>query len=143
LRVTGIAALAFSAAGLAPALSLSIWMTDAEIRELFAGKAIDGYYANGKLFAESYGEDGRVDYQEPGQSFSGRWSVTADTLCTIYDGNTSGGCFRVRRASLNCFEFYFAARTEEEAVAPPDAPQWAARGWITDQESTCTEDVNA
>ena len=50
---------------------------------------------------------------------TGRWSVVADTFCTIYDGSKTGGCFRVRRVSANCYEIigrYYNARYQTNII---------------------------
>ncbi len=118
------------------------WMNEKQLKGVFAGQLVHGHYANGLTFKERYEDNGRVDYRETGLRHSGRWSVTAGTFCTIYDDNRSGGCFRVRRHSANCFEFYFVARTEAQAEVPDRGkPAWTARAWIADKASTCTEDV--
>jgi hypothetical protein len=118
------------------------WMGDADIRRAFAGQTIDGHYANGQTFTESYLAGGRIDYREQARTLTGRWSVEAGTFCTIYDTSPTGGCFRVRQLSANCYEFYFVARDESEAVARPGKPSWTARGWHNDKRSTCEEGAN-
>lgn len=128
------AASSFGAAG-EPA---TIWLQDAEIASALTGKTIDGRYASGRAFYERYDRDGRVQYMEDGATIGGRWSVTAGTLCTIYDNDPAGGCFRVARVSANCFEFFFAARTEEAAPGG-DKPQWTARGSVNGEASACQD----
>jgi len=113
------------------------WLDDSAIVGAFSGRTIEGQYATGLAFVESYGTDGRVDYREPARRLGGRWSVVAGTFCTIYDDDVSGGCFRVQQTSVNCFEFFIAARTEEDAAEDPDAKGWVARGWRTDFPNSC------
>lgn len=115
-----------------------VWLQDAEIASALTGKTIDGRYASGRSFSERYNTDGRVQYMEDGASIGGRWSVTAGTLCTIYDADPAGGCFRVARVSANCFEFFFATRTEEAAPGGP-TPQWTARGSVNGEASACQD----
>lgn len=115
-----------------------VWLLDAEIASALAGKTIDGRYASGRAFTERYEPDGRVQYIEEGATIGGRWSVTAGTLCTIYDNDPAGGCFRVARVSANCFEFFFAARTEEAAPGG-QTPQWTARGSVNGEASACQD----
>jgi hypothetical protein len=115
---------AISAAGL--------WMDADAISKSFNNATVAGSYANGRPFQEHYRADGRVEYVERGMNIGGRWSVTSGTLCTIYDTDPTGGCFRVAKVSANCFEFYFVARTEEAAPGDErDRPKWTARGSIT------------
>jgi hypothetical protein len=135
LAVAGCVA-AVPAMGATPAL----WLSNGDITAALAGKTLEGRYASGRAFVERYGADGRVEYLEKGQTIGGHWSVTAGTLCTIYDTDPTGGCFRVVKASENCFEFYFVTRTEEAAPGPVTArPAWTARGAVSGQPSACRE----
>lgn len=116
------------------------WMSGEDITVLFSDATIDGQYANGRSFTEHYAANGRVEYAEPGLTIGGRWSVTAGTLCTIYDTDVSGGCFRVARVAENCFEFYFAARTEQAAPGPEGSrPKWTARGAFKGKAAACPD----
>jgi hypothetical protein len=138
-----LAALLAGLAGVALATPLSAaraWMSDAELLDQFRGATIDGRYAGGKAFTERYGDDGRVTYIEHAMMLRGHWSITEGTLCTIYEGDASGGCYRVARVAPNCFEFYFVSRTEKAAPGPPDGqPQWTARGAVQGQSSACSD----
>jgi len=136
--------LARSLVGAAVALAIVVpaqaadWMTEPELKTAFSGRTIEGAYANGVKFIESYAASGSLDYAEPRRKLTGRWSTAGDTFCTIYTGDQTGGCFRVRQVSDNCFEFYFAARDEAEAEsAPAEKPSWTARAWRTDAAATC------
>jgi len=116
------------------------WLDDGEILNQFKNGTIDGRYVSGKAFTERYAADGRVTYQEPGMTLGGHWSVIEGTLCTIYDGDASGGCYRVVRVGSNCYEFYFVSRTEEAAPGPSDGkPAWTARGALQGQASSCND----
>jgi len=124
------------------ATSQLFWMTEAELRDRFAAAKISGEYVDGRTFSERYGKDNRLTYRESTQKmmWSGSWSIVNGRFCTIYDNFGTGGCFRVRQVSLNCFEFYFDTRTEEEARASTlTKPSWTARAWRTDQLSTCQD----
>jgi hypothetical protein len=66
----------------------------------------------------------------------GQWSVHAGAFCTIYDNDRAGGCYLVRKMSENCFEFYFIARTEQQALRP-GRPTWTAQAWLKGDPSTC------
>ena len=141
-RLRGLVAIAMmSSVALGGAAWASSWMTDADLNQTFRGITIDGTYANGLTFRERYGEDGSVDYRESdGRTLTGHWSVVAGAFCTIYTLSGTGGCFRVRRLSANCFTFYFQARSEAEVARPePGKPAWTARGWRIDQPATCNE----
>jgi len=102
---------------------------------------IDGRYASGKAFTERYAADGRLSYTEPGLALGGHWSVTEGTLCTIYDYDATGGCYRVARVDANCYEFYFVSRTEAAAPGPPGGgkPSWTARGALQGKPSACRD----
>lgn len=114
------------------------WMSDAELEQAFAGKTIDGAYASGLTFTESYLANGKLDYREPGRHMTGHWSVIEGTFCTIYTQTPTGGCYRVRRMSTNCYEFYFAASDDQEAAeGGNERASWTARGWVIDRPSTC------
>lgn len=118
------------------------WMSAAELKAAFSGTTIAGHYADGRPFKESYFKNGRLKYFEElsHRAQVGHWSIVSGSFCTIYDLNPTGGCFRVRRHSANCFEFYFLVRTETEARQPePGRPSWSARAWRTDRPSTCRE----
>jgi hypothetical protein len=132
-----IVALALAAlAGQAIAQVEAPWLSEAEIRAALAGQTIDGRYPEGETFTETYEAGGKVRYRDGRHTTAGRWSIIEGTLCTIYDNDPTGGCFRVQRTSANCFEFYFVARTEYEASRPRE-PDWSAQGWLSDRVSTC------
>lgn len=116
------------------------WMTDGELEAAFADAALEGKYADGRPFHERYRADRRVEYRERGVVTGGRWSVQAGTFCTIYDADASGGCFRVKQVSANCYEFYFVARSELEAERDPRRPAWTARGAIVGKPGACEEE---
>lgn len=136
-RVLALVSILVLSAGLhSAARAAEEWLSEGELTALFAGKSVDGLYAGGRSFHESYGRDGRLTYEDELRSSSGHWSVQAGAFCTIYDGDPAGGCFRVRRIGANCYEFFFAARTEADAHRPLD-PDWTARAWLLDRASTC------
>lgn len=126
--------------GVLPAYSVEEWMPADELAQTFRGVAIDGVYEDGRKFSEHYLDDGSLSYEEGPRQTSGYWSITAGTFCTIYRGDSSGGCYRVARIGANCFEFYFVARTEAQVRRREDGkPGWTARGWKKTQPATCVE----
>jgi hypothetical protein len=133
--------LAFTICLSSPAGALSEWMGESALNRTFSGKSIEGHYADGATFTESYDSDGHLSYSDERRQTAGRWSLQAGTFCTIYDADPSGGCYRVQKVSANCFEFYFAARTVEQAQRGGDRPSWTARGWIKDEASSCPDQV--
>lgn len=116
--------------------SAEIWMSDADLKTAFSGKTIAGLYPNGRGFVETYHKGGRVVYRDQFRRVTGRWSVHANSFCTIYQGDASGGCYSVRQLSENCFEFYFISQSESERQRPGD-PTWTAQAWISENPSTC------
>lgn len=125
------------------AISSDIWLNEAEISKALEGKTLDGVYAGGRRFSESYMQGGNLEYRENGETLRGHWSITQGTLCTIYDANPTGGCFRVAPAGGNCFEFYFVARTEEAAAGSLDErPDWTARGSVEGTLEACPDGAN-
>ena len=138
------AALIATALGPATARAQDVtWLSGAEIETLLKGRTLDGMYASGRRFTESYLESGGLTYTEDGVTLNGHWSVRSGTLCTIYDTDPTGGCFRVAPMGANCFEFYFVARSEEAAPGRPGGkPDWTARGAVEGKAEPCTEGAN-
>lgn len=129
------------AIGPATAVRADDWMDDVALRSTFAGTTIDGVYTSGMTFRERYLANGRLDYREQGgRAMDGHWSVIAGAWCTIYSVANTGGCFKVRQVSVNCYEFHFQTRTEAEAALPnPGKPSWTARAWLLGRPATCKE----
>ncbi len=116
------------------------WLTATEIESGLGGKTLEGMYATGRRFTERYLPGGQLEYVEGGVAMTGRWSVTAGTLCTIYDTDPAGGCYRVARSGSNCYEFYFVSRSEDAAPGPPGVkPDWTARGAVDGAIDACKE----
>lgn len=139
LMMLTIGALALCSPALAPSTSaMTAWLNDEELKR-FSDATLDGRYVSGKAFTEHYGADGRLKYVERDMTLAGHWSITQGTLCTIYDYDETGGCYRVAQVATNCYEFYFVSRTEQ--AAPGDGkPRWTARGAIQGQPSACKDE---
>ena len=134
----------FSATGATAAGRAVVWMDDDAINKAFAGVTINGVYADGMTFTESYASSGGIAYSDPRKAMTGRWSVVNRSFCTLYEGATTGGCFKVTRHSANCYEFYFLTGTEREAAKDnPGLPSWTARGWDKSKPATCDEKPSA
>ena len=115
-------------------------MSESAMTHAFGGKSIDGTYADGVAFTETYGADGRLDYRERGRDMTGRWLVRGGSFCTLYDTSPTGGCFRVVRKGANCFEFYFVARDDKQIErGQGQPPSWTAQAWIKGEFATCSE----
>lgn len=106
----------------------------------FEGKTVAGAYGNGRPFRETYEAGGGISYWDPFGTATGQWSVKNNLFCTFYDG-MDGACFRVEQIGNNCFDFYAAADTLEQAETPAAKPRYTARGAATDAPSTCPEEV--
>ncbi len=106
------------------------WLKAADITYIFAGREVTGIYQNGAQFTEIYRGTGKIEYRDDANTASGKWSVTGDQFCTLYDGQP-GGCYKIRLVSQNCFEYW---------LVKPDAAvdaTWIARSWQTKYPSTC------
>lgn len=141
IRSAAPSALAFALTALVLLVqAIESWMDEAAIRQTFAGKTIQGLYANGRAFTETYKADGSIEYSERDAAYHGHWSLQAGTFCTIYDTDPTGGCYSVTQVGDNCYEFYFVARTEEEAaIQGPGPPHWTARAAVSDRDATCSD----
>ena len=139
MKVSAAAALAIVLAS-QPAAAVESWMTDAQMRAAFGDKTIQGNYASGRAFTESYWADGSIEYREHGVEYRGHWSLQAGSFCTIYHSDPTGGCYQVRQVSDNCYEFYYVTRTEEQAAEGDlGRPAWTARAAVSDRDATCSD----
>jgi len=135
---------AFAAPASAPALD-DPWMTEEAMRAAFIGKTLDGRYGNGLTWRETYFAGGRLEYRESERQATGQWHFRGHVFCTFYDPSASalnGGCWTAVKTSANCYEFYLAGLTPEppfEDATPGMADRWNARGWRTEEPSTCGE----
>lgn len=141
MRTAAALALLATLAAAPPTGAVEKWMTEDELRTAFSAKTLDGHYRDKRTFSETYRADGSLRYRDEMRASNGHWSVTAGTFCTIYDEDPTGGCFRVHREGVNCYEFYYVARTEEQAKEP-GTPSWTARAWLASEKSTCVDGAN-
>jgi hypothetical protein len=115
-------------------------MDETAMKSAFAGKTIQGNYASGKAFTETYRADGSIDYSENNLEYRGHWSLQSGSFCTIYHSDPTGGCYQVRQVSANCYEFYFVTRTEAQAAEKDlGRPSWTARAAVSDRDATCND----
>jgi hypothetical protein len=126
----------------APAGAERGWMTEAAMRAAFVGKTLDGYYADGEDWSESYAADGRLDYNDRRRRGRGNWYFRDQVFCTFYDPGQyiAGGCFTAVQSGANCYEFYLASYSEREADHPPPpgpVGRWVARASRRGEPSTC------
>lgn len=114
------------------------------MRTAFIGKTLDGHYADGMPWTETYAPNGRLDYRDQRRAGPGDWHFRDNVFCTFYDPGygLSGGCFRALRTSANCYEFYLAGLGDLGVdLAEPPGPlrRWVARAARRDEPSTCEE----
>ncbi len=122
-----------------PVLADERLMTEREMYEAFAGKTLDGAYASGLKFTETYMPGGGITYSDSRLQATGRWHVSSQGFCTFYDGSDdmSGGCFAARKVSANCFEFYLTESQESGPLPHGQPTPYVAQGWYPEKPSTC------
>ena len=156
-RLTARVTLAGALAGLlvsaalaqAPALAPGDdpWMSEDAMRAAFIGKTLDGHYGNGLSFTETYFAGGELEYREDKRQAKGRWHFRGHVFCTFYDAaardsRLNGGCWTAVKTGANCYDFYLAGLASEppfEDETRDMADRWSARGWRSEEPSTCTE----
>lgn len=130
-----------------PSLAQSgVTLDDNAIKTFVIGKTLLGIYADDSQWRETYFVDAGLDYQDVGGRFTGTWTVTDQQLCTFYDDDAlDGGCFAVVKRSSNCVDFYpidpATGTTFVSAALMAAGIGWHARGWRSDQPSTCETSV--
>ena len=136
-----LALLAFGrAAGAEERRSGLVWLSGDAIRGAFSGQNLGGIYPNGNLWSEAIDAGGSTDYREGAKHWLGQWWVTAREFCFSYPPPGLGGCFRVTRISVNCFELYDFSNDAAKAEEPPYlADLWNGRMWLASQPTTCEE----
>lgn len=123
------------------------WMSEDAMRSAFIGKTLDGHYGNGLSFTETYLAGGQLEYREAQRQAKGQWHFRGHVFCTFYDASgrqarLNGGCWTAVKTSANCYDFYLAGLVPEppfEDEARDMADRWSARGWRTEEPSTCDE----
>jgi hypothetical protein len=143
-RLAALSLLAFALGAAAlPASAERAWMSEEAMRGAFIGKTLDGHYADGEDWTESYGADGRLGYRDVRRgSVVGAWYFRDHVFCTFYDPGQAidGGCFTTIQSGANCYEFYLADFSEREAdkeVPPGPVGRWVARASRRGEPSTC------
>lgn len=124
-------------------------LDDQAIRTLVVGKTLLGQYPAGMRWRETFFVDEETDYQDPDYRLRGTWYAQNDALCTFYEDATDfeGGCFVTIKRSENCIDFYAIGSNGEPVSASPSdmtlGINWTARGWRSDQRSTCPEGLTS
>jgi hypothetical protein len=117
-------------------------LDDVAITTAVVGKTYLGTYQDGERWRETYFIDEGLDYQDRSDRSRGTWYAEDDLLCTFYDDDElNGGCFAMIRRSANCHDFYAVDDVTKLPWATHEAMRagydWTARGWRSDQPSSC------
>ena len=116
------------------------WMSADAIRAEFSGKPLAGIYPSGVTWTEDIAADGTTDYREGAIRRPGQWWLTALEFCFSYAPPGVGGCFRVVRMSVNCYEIYeFGSELGRRDAPPRQKGAWNGRMWRTEAPTTCEE----
>jgi hypothetical protein len=108
-------------------------LAEADIAQTFSGMTLDGIYAEGEFFSETYKDDGTIRYHGSEGADTGEWSVQNGKFCTFYEGQ-QGACFFVEKDGANCYSFFAEADGSDGRL--PEV-KWTSRGWDRSLPSTC------
>ncbi|MEQ1616022.1 MAG: hypothetical protein ABL904_24960 [Hyphomicrobiaceae bacterium] len=138
IQIVGSFGLAFISAS---AHAQRAWLQDFEIRAELTGGRLTGLYPSNVAWAEQIHADGRTDYEEGSERRPGQWTVSGELFCFVYAMPHQGGCFRIVRHSLNCYELYTASIGGLAPAPPPpaNAMAWNGRMWRDGERGTCEE----
>jgi hypothetical protein len=110
----------------------------------FQGQTLQGTYSDGTPLRETYKQDGATDYWDIYRSETGNWSVINNLFCTFYEtGEMNGACFRVEQISNNCYDFFAAANSTEEALRPDGKVNYTARASVQNKPDTCPQALSS
>lgn len=122
----------------AQAPAADTWLSEAEIRRELIGHTNKGFYRGGERWVDAYAGDGSIAYRDERVSWSGQWSFHGNAFCTFYNDGANGGCYLVRQQSKNCFEFVAVPDDwRGPGLAPGSSPDWFAKGWRSEEPTTC------
>ena len=138
--------IAFSSAK-ASELNIGLLRAD-QIRSTLLGATILGEYSNGLEWQERMNQDLTTNYSEGKQTINGRISFRNYLMCFTYGeaSELTSGCFEVWQRSSNCFDFYGTISPTNDKTAATLAQKhlaqgWTARGWKSNQPSTCVSEL--
>jgi hypothetical protein len=118
---------------------IHLWLTPDEVRAQIVGRVTEGTYNDGRAWNEDARADGTTTLIEEGARSVGIWFFDeSDHLCFRYSGGeATGGCFRYRRISENCYDHMFQANPVDEPGIP--AGTWISNGllWRKHEPRTC------
>jgi hypothetical protein len=107
------------------------WLNDKELKFVFVGREVAGYYANGAEFSETYRRIGRIEYHDTTTKLEGTWTIRNGAFCNTYNSGGGSGCFKVAKVSENCFEYWLIGENQKVDAS------WIARSWQAKHSSTC------
>ena len=102
--------------------------------QAFAGRIIEGNYADGARFTETYHLGGTITYADDDETDSGRWFERHGLFCTFYVKG-DGACFAIIKTGDNCYEMY--VRENEDGSQGEMSGNWNSVGWDASRPSTC------
>ena len=109
-------------------------LDEGAIAATLTGITLDGVYADGGFFSETYAAGGAIAYRDRNGKSDGTWSIKDGMFCTFYE-NQQGACFFVRREGDNCFAFIEPKLGAGGSKVPRET--WTSRGWNRATPSTC------
>ncbi len=116
------------------------WMSAAAITQEFTDRLLHGIYPNTNPWSEHLYRDGTTDYREGDKRWTGKWWTEDRAFCFAYPPPGIGGCFRVVRLGVNCYELYEAgAEAGRGEGRPEDLQLWNGRMWVADLKATCDQ----
>ncbi|MFM9939267.1 MAG: hypothetical protein ACKVP7_07215 [Hyphomicrobiaceae bacterium] len=116
------------------------WMSAEAIRQEFTDRLLNGIYPSTMPWSEHLFRDGSTDYREGDKRWKGRWWTEDRAFCFAYPPPGVGGCFRVVRLGVNCYELYETGAAAGRGDGRPDDVQaWNGRMWVADKKATCDE----
>jgi hypothetical protein len=125
-----------------PAAADEAWLSEAEMKAIFTGQTVTGFYTTHLVFTETYHANGRTNYWDPVTGAdAAQWHVTKQGFCTFHD-NDMGGCFVVRRVSENCFEDYLVESQRTGPLDPDTRKPFNSQFWLNTAPSTCMANVS-
>jgi hypothetical protein len=104
------------------------------VLQAFSGKTIQGNYADGMQFAETYHPGGNLTYRDDRESDTGHWFERNGLFCTFYVKG-DGACFAIIKTGSNCYQMY--VRENEDGSPSEMNGNWNSLGWDASRPSTC------
>jgi hypothetical protein len=112
----------------------SVQLDGLALLKAFSGKTIQGNYADGVQFTETYHPGVQITYQDDRESDTGNWFERNGLFCTFYVKG-DGACFAIIKSGTNCYEMY--VRENEDGTPSDLNGNWNSVGWDTSRPSTC------